>query len=110
MRKMIMAAAITAAISTSPAAAQIQAGNLVTVNVSDIDIIKNSLNNNDVDVLNNNNVQIAAPISVQVPIGVAVAACGISVLAIREAGDTCTATNTTGALGQAIAKKLGARQ
>lgn len=108
MRKLIMAAVASAALATTPAAAQ-QSG-LVNVNVTDIEVIKNSLNNNDVRVLNNNNVQVAAPINVQVPIGVAVAACGISVLAIREAGDTCTATNASGALGQAIAKKLGARQ
>lgn len=98
MRKMMMAAAAAAALSTAPLAAQGVQQGLVNVNVTDIDIIKNSLNNN--------NVSIAVPVNVQVPIGVAANVCGISVLAIREQNNSCDARNASRALGQAISRQL----
>lgn len=112
MRTMFIAAALAAATATAPALAQ-QAGGLITVQVTDVEILKNSLNNNDVDILNNllNNNQLEvgvnAPVNVQVPIGIAANVCGTTVLALRESGDTtCTATNSSRAFGQAVAKQV----
>lgn len=95
MRKIIMAAT-AATLAASPLAAQTQQG-LVNVNITDLEIIKNSLNNN--------NVQVAVPVNVQVPIGVAANVCGISVLAIREQNNACDAKNASTALGAALAKQ-----
>ena len=108
MRTMFIAAALAAATATAPAIAQ-QAGGLITVQVTDVEILKNSLNNNDVDILNNllNNNQVQVPVNVQVPIGIAANVCGTTVLALRESGDTtCTATNSSRALGQAVATQV----
>jgi hypothetical protein len=99
MRKILLAAAAVAA--TSPALAQVSTqGGLVNVDVSNV------LNNLDVDLLNNslnNN-------TVQVPIGVAAAVCGIDANVIahqRKANSnySCPATNTTSALKQAAQKQ-----
>ena len=95
MRKIMMAAAV-ATLAATPLAAQTQQG-LVNVNITDLEIIKNSLNNNDV--------QVAVPVNVQVPIGVAANVCGISVLAIREQDNKCDAKNASTALGAALAKQ-----
>ena len=107
MRKIMMAAAAAAAVSVAPATAQV-AGGLVTVQVANVDVLRNSLNNNDVDVLNNllNNNQVSLPVNVQVPVGIAANVCGISVLAARQLTGPCTATNASGALGQAVAKQV----
>ncbi|MFL6730672.1 MAG: hypothetical protein ACJ8E3_06915 [Sphingomicrobium sp.] len=108
MRKIMMAAAAAATLISVPAVGQV-AGGLVTVQVADIDVLRNSLNNNDVRILNNSdlvsNNQLAAPINVQVPVGIAANVCGISVLAARQLTGPCTATNASRALGQAVAKQ-----
>lgn len=112
MRKVMMAAAAAAAMAISPATAQV-AGGLITVQVTDIDILRNSLNNNDVDVLNNSNIlsgnAIAVPVNVQVPIGIAANVCGTTVALLAQdlanGDNTCEAKNASGALGQAIAKQ-----
>lgn len=95
MRSLMIAAA-AAALSATPVLAQTQQG-LVNVAIEDINIIRNALNNNDVNV--------AVPVNVQVPIGVAANVCGISVLAIREQNNTCTARNASTALGQALSRQ-----
>ena len=81
----------------------------MTVQVSDIDVLRNSLNGNDVRILNNSNLvsnnQLAAPVNVQVPVGIAANVCGISVLAARALTGPCTATNASRSLGQAVAKQ-----
>lgn len=111
MRKTIMAAAVAATMASAPAVAQ-NADGLVTVQVTDVEILKNSLNNNDVDVLNNllNNNQLEVgvntPVNLQVPIGIAANVCGTTVLALQDDPDnTCTANTASRALGQAIAKQ-----
>ena len=110
MRKLMIAgaAALATTFAAVPSFAQV-AGGLVTVQVADIDILRNSLNNNDVDILNNSNLisnnQLAAPINVQVPVGIAANVCGISVLAARQLTGPCTATTASRALGQAVAKQ-----
>lgn len=91
-----MIAAAVATLASAPLAAQTQQG-LVNVAIGDINIIRDSLNKN--------NVNVAVPVNVQVPIGIAANVCGISVLAIREQNNTCTARNASRALGQALARQ-----
>ena len=114
MRKIMMAAALALGTATiaAPVSAQ-QAGGLITVQVTNVDILRNSLNNNDVDILNNllNNNQLIVspqvPVNVQVPIGIAANVCGTTVLALQDDPDaTCTATSASRAFGQAIAKQV----
>jgi hypothetical protein len=105
MRKILFAAA-AAALTATPALAQVSnQGGLVNVRVSnllnnlDLDLLNNSLNNN----------------TVQVPIGVAAAVCGIdaNVLASQRKGDSpvsCPAKNTTQALKQAAKKQAVPKQ
>lgn len=111
MRKLTFAAVAAASLASAPALAQ-NAGGLVTVQITDVEILKNSLNNNDVDVLNNllndNQLEVGvnAPVNVQVPIGIAANVCGTTVLALQDDADNmCTATTASRALGQAIAKQ-----
>jgi hypothetical protein len=105
MRKILFAAA-AAALTATPALGQVSnQGGLVNVDVSnvlnnlDLDLLNNSLNNN----------------TVQVPIGVAAAVCGIdaNVLASQRKGDSpvsCPAKNTTQALKQAAKKQAVPKQ
>lgn len=105
MRKILFAAA-AAALTTTPALAQVSnQGGLVNVDVSnvlndlDLDLLNNSLNNN----------------TVQVPVGVAAAVCGIdaNVLAHQRKGDSpvsCPAKNTSTALKQAAKKQAVPKQ
>lgn len=95
MRKFMIAGAV-ATLAAAPVAAQTQQG-LVNVSIEDINIIRNALNKNDVNV--------GVPVNVQVPIGVAANICGISVLAIRQQSGSCTARNATRALGQALSRQ-----
>ena len=66
--------------------------------------------NNDQSGLINVNLQDLAhaiPVSVAVPVGIAANVCDVSVLALKEGSTTtCTATNTSTALSQAIARAL----
>ena len=109
-RTLIAAAAASIAVA-GPAGAQV-AGGLVTVQVANVDILRNSLNNNDVDVLNNllNNNQVSVPLNLQVPIGIAATVCDVNanVLAqqLKGGGATCTAKNSSEALGGVIAKQV----
>lgn len=97
---------LTAAI---PAQAQNTEG-LVAVNVSDIDILRNSLNGNDVTLLNNllTNNQVAVPVVLQVPIGIAANVCGttVAVLAAAGSGAACDATTSSRALGNIINRQV----
>ena len=105
MRKILFAAS-AAALTTTPALAQVSnQGGLVNVDVSnvlndlDLDLLNNSLNNN----------------TVQVPVGVAAAVCGIdaNVLAHQRKGDSpvsCPAKNTSTALKQAAKKQAVPKQ
>jgi len=108
MRKILFAAAAAAAVAVAatPAIAQVSTqGGLVNVDVSnvlnnlDLDLLNNSLNNN----------------TVQVPVGVAAAVCGVdaNVLAHQRKTDSpvsCTAKNTSEALKQAAKKQAVAKQ
>lgn len=112
MLKHTMLAAAAASIAfAGPVVAQ-NAGGLVTVQVTDVEILKNSLNNNDVDILNNllNNNQVSVPVNLQVPIGIAATVCDVSANVLAQqakgGGATCTAQNSSRALGSSISRQL----
>ena len=50
--------------------------------------------------------QLVAPVSVALPIGVAANICDVNVLTIREQGGECDAKNTSTALSRAVARAL----
>ena len=105
MRKLMIAAALTAA--ASPAMAQVDVGGgLVDVTVQNVDILKNFLNDAQISALN----IVTVPVTVQVPVGVAANVCGVdaNVLAQQKKGDdpvTCTARNGSKALANSFAKQ-----
>ena len=105
MRKMIIAAAAFAAATPAVAQVNTSSGNgLVAVNVQNVDILKNFLNNDQISALNN----VTAPITVNVPVGVAANVCGVNanVLAHQKKGAdpvSCTARNGSKALANAVA-------
>src|SRR5881628_1481545 len=95
MRKMMIAAAAVASLAT-PAMAQVSgAGGLIAVNVplTNVSILNNFLNNDQISALNNLNV----PITVQAPISVAANVCGVPVAVLasqkNKGGVSCTATS-----------------
>jgi hypothetical protein len=81
MLKTLFAATAAVGLAATAVPATAQQSGLINVTVTDIDILRNSLNNNDVDVLNNllNNNQVAVPVVLQVPIGIAANVCGTTV-------------------------------
>ena len=103
MRKMMIAAAALATVTT-PALAQVNTGSgngLVAVNVQDVSILNNFLNSAQIAALNN----VSAPITVQVPIGVAATVCGVSAAVLGKSGGgspTCTAKTGSKALAQNV--------
>jgi hypothetical protein len=117
MRKMMMTAALAlgATTMTAPATAQ-TTGGLIAIEIGDVDILRNSVNNNQVELLNNflnnnnllNNNQLAAPITVQVPIGVAANVCNttVAVLSAAGSGGKCEAETASRALNQAIIRQV----
>ena len=106
MRKMMIAAAVMAATAT-PAIAQVSTqGGLVNVSVSNVDILKNFLNDTQVAALNG----VQVPVTVAVPIGVAANVCGVSAAVIGKSttDPVCTARNGSKALANSFAaQKLG---
>jgi len=109
MRKFMIAAAVLAATAT-PAAAQLTGqGGLVNVSVSNVDILKNFLNNDQIALLNG----VQVPVTVAVPIGVAANVCGISAAVIGKSSSdpVCTARNGSKALANSFAaQKLGGQK
>jgi hypothetical protein len=97
---MIAAAAIAAV--TTPAVAQINTGSgLVAVTIQDVSILNNFLNNDQIAALNN----VSAPITVQVPVGIAANVCGVSAAVLGKSGGgspTCTAKSGSKALAQNV--------
>ena len=106
MRKMMIAAAVLAATAT-PAIAQVSTqGGLVNVSVTNVDILKNFLNNDQIALLNG----VQVPVTVAVPIGVAANVCGVSAAVIGKSSSdpVCTARNGSKALANSFAaQKLG---
>jgi hypothetical protein len=105
MRKILLAAAAVAA--ATPAIAQVSTqGGLVNVSVSNVDILKNFLNDTQVAALNG----VQVPVTVAVPIGVAANVCGVSAAVIGKSSSdpVCTARNGSKALANSFAaQKLG---
>ena len=108
MRKFMIAAAMAAATATAatPALAQVStSAGLVTVNVQDVSVLNNFLNDTQIAALNNLNV----PITVQAPISVAAAVCGLAVNVLaqqKSRGDnTCDATSGSAALASLVSKQ-----
>ena len=107
MRTLIVAAALAA--MTSPAIAQNTGGGLVAVNISNNDVLNNSLNRNELELLSRNNV--AIPVTVQVPIGIAANVCpnvnaGVLAKQLKQTGKaSCTATSGSRALGQQVLRQ-----
>lgn len=105
MRKLMIAAALATATATAPALAQVNTGSgngLVAVNIQNVDILNNFLNDAQISALN----ELAIPITVQVPIGVAANVCNISaaVLANQRGTDAapCDAQTGSRALAQNV--------
>ena len=111
MRNMMIAAALAAStgMAIAPAAAQVNnAGGLVTVNipVQNVDILNDFLNETQISALNN----LTVPITVQAPVSVAAAVCGVSVPVLaqqKSRGDNdCDATSGSGALARLVADQV----
>ena len=101
MRKLMFAAAALA-VTATPALAQVNTGSgLVTVTVQDVSILNNFLNNDQIAALNN----VSAPITVNVPVGIAANVCGVSAAVLGKSGGgspTCTAKSGSKALAQNV--------
>jgi hypothetical protein len=109
MRKMMIAAAL-AAVAT-PAAAQVNTGSgLVAVNIQDVDILNNFLNDTQIAALN----ELAVPVTVQVPVGIAANVCNVSAAVLaKQAADAapCDAKSGSRALAQnVISQKLNQKR
>jgi hypothetical protein len=107
MRKMMIAAAIAAATATAPALAQVNldlSQGLVNVTVTDVSVLNNFLNNDQIAALNNLNV----PVTVQVPIGIAANVCGVSAAVLGKAGSAaaCDAKSGSNALAKAVSQQV----
>src|SRR6476469_9330082 len=100
MRKFVLAAAAFAV--ATPALAQINTGSgLVAVTIQDVSILNNFLNNDQISALNN----VSAPITVNVPVGIAANVCGVSAAVLGKSGGgspTCTAKSGSKALAQNV--------
>src|SRR5690348_13657787 len=113
MRKMMFAASAIAMAAT-PALAQVNTGSgngLVAVNIQDVSILNGFLNNDQISALNN----VSAPITVNVPVGIAANVCGVNanVLAAQKktGAATCDAKSGSKALAQnVISQKLNQKR
>lgn len=109
------ALALGAASIAAPAAAQNrnvlnQQGGLVNVNVTNVDILKNFANNNEIEILNNANISV--PIVIQAPINIAAQVCGVAVNVLARGGpanSTCEATQGSAALTDLAVQQLTRR-
>jgi hypothetical protein len=108
MKKIAIVAALSLAAGSLaiPAQAQVLTGGLinVTVPVSDVSILNDSLNKNQIAALNN----ISVPVVVQIPVDVAANVCGTTVALLSAAGSggACTAKSGSRTLGQAIVRQV----
>ncbi len=108
MRKIIIATLLSlgATSMAAPAISQVLTGGLinVTVPISNVNILNDSLNKNQIAALNN----ISVPVVVQVPVALAANVCGTTVAVLSAAGSrgACTATSGNRTLGQAIVRQV----
>ena len=103
MRKILMTAALALGVTSVAAPAQVLTGGLINVTVTDVNILNDSLNKNQIAALNN----IAVPIVVQVPLALAANVCGTTVALLSAAGSggACTATSSNRTFGQAVVRQ-----
>ena len=111
MRKILFGALAAATLTATPAISQVNTGSgLVAVNIQDVDILNNFLNDTQIAALND----VAVPITVQVPIGVAANVCNISAAVLaKQAADAapCDAKSGSKALAQnVITQKLNQKR
>ena len=111
MRKMMIAAAL-AAVATPVIGQEVTVGDtagLVNVTIP-ANLLNNSFNQNEIEILNDNQVNIAAPISIQVPVGIAANLCNVTanvlVADLKQDGKAdCTAQNASRALAQQVLRQ-----
>jgi len=108
MRKILFAAVAAATLAT-PAVSQVSgAAGLIAVNIplTNVSILNDFLNNDQISALNNLNV----PITVQAPISVAANVCHVSVAALasqkNKGGGSCTATSGSSALARLVSQQV----
>jgi hypothetical protein len=116
MRKLGMALAAVTIIAAPLAGAAAQnrnvlnqQGGLVNVNVTNLDLLKNFANNNEVQLLNN----VTVPVTVQAPINIAANVCGVAVNVLAQGGPStndCTATQGSEALTDLAIAQLTTQQ
>lgn len=94
---------VLAATLASAAFGQVQAGNLVNVNLSNTTVKTDIAKNINVDVSQ-------VPVTVQAPVDVAAAVCGVAVDAltsqVQQGNNTCTAKSTNTALNQIVQNQI----
>lgn len=100
-RKSTCAIVLTCLLVATLGFGQVQAANLVNVNVSNIKA----------DIAKNINVDVSqVPVTVQAPIDVAAAVCGLSVdvltSQLQQGNNTCTAKSTNTALNQTVQNQI----
>lgn len=86
-----------------------QQGGLVNVNVTNLDLLKNFANNNEVQLLNN----VTVPITIQAPINVAANVCGVAVNVLAKGGpsrNSCTAEQGSEALTDLAIRQITTQQ
>ena len=120
LKKTMLSLAAATGLMTAAIPASAQQSGLVNVNVTNIDILRNSVNDNNVEVLNNllrdadllNNANVLTGFVIQVPIGIAANVCGVSAAVLGAAGTAaqCTATNANPAFGNAVMRTLQKNQ
>lgn len=111
---MALAALAIVAVPLSTAPAQNrnvlnQQGGLVNVNVTNLDLLKNFANNNEVQLLNN----VTVPITIQAPINIAANVCGVAVNVLARGGpsrNSCTAEQGSEALTDLAIRQITTQQ
>ena len=115
MRKMTMMAAAVAMAAAPLSGAALaqnrnvlnQQGGLVNVNVTNLELLKNFANNNEIEILNNANISL--PVTVQAPINIAAQVCGLEVNVLARGGpsrNSCNAQQGSEALTDLAIRQL----
>jgi hypothetical protein len=93
-----------------------QQGGLVNVNVTNVDLLTDFLNPDQLNILNNflnnNDITVNAPLTVQAPINVAAQVCGVAVNALARGGpsnSSCTAEQGSQALSDLAIRTIQSR-
>ncbi len=94
---------LSSASLAMPANAQVLTGGLINVTVTDVSLLNNSLNKNQIAALNN----VAVPIVVQVPVALAANVCNttVAVLSAAGSGGACTAKSSSRTFGRAVVRQ-----